>query len=261
MEQYRLSVEDLKDEDFGEFNYKNKMIVVNYYQMYKCYNDVIAPVLKRVLDETKGSVSDIDNVNVVLVGGFCNFYLVKKQVYDYFRIVENDKRLEGIIKEESQREKAIAHGAALFANEVIKLCNVAHFSIGTYAKYPDGRRFNRYAINYGQEIKTDEIYFARDDNGTPYPTTSGSIGQFLLNFTNRESMAIDMKPKEEFERKLESISCGLVIVVGFSIDADDRVSVHIYNYDMNRGKMEDKPTASVKLTTMKDMFASIVLEL
>ena len=64
---------------------------------------------------------------------------------------------------------------ALFAERVLSVCNVAQFSIGTYAIYSDGTLFNQYAINYGQEIETDKIYFAQGEDGKPCPMFAMNI--------------------------------------------------------------------------------------
>lgn len=257
--EYTFDVDGLKDEYFCELDYGAESVEINYYHLYQCYQEVISPVLKMVLDDTTKNMDNIQNFHLALVGGFCNFCLVKNQIYEYFKVSERDSRIDGMIKEEAQREKAIAHGAALFASEIITVCNIAQFSIGTYAIFPDGTRFDRYAINFGQEIEPDTVYFAEDDNGVPYPTTSGSIDMFLLNFTPHKSTAMDMRPKEEFAKLLMSVSCSLVVVIGFSMDICDKITVHVYNYDIERGMREEKPVASLTLATMKEMFESVVL--
>ena len=259
MEEYSFSPDGLREEPFCELEYNGETVVIDFHQLYVCYQQIISPVLQRVLDETTADMEDTKNLRIALVGGFCNFYLVRKQIYDYFRIAQIDERTKGMIREEAQRETAIAHGAALFAGNVLSVCNIAQFSIGTYATYPDGTRFNRFAINYGQEIEPDKVYFAVDDRGNPWPMTSGSIDKFLLNFGKRESTAIDVQPKPEFAARLQAIPCGMVVVIGFSMDAGDRITVHVYNYDIERAQRDPKPTASLQLSTLKDMFESIVL--
>ena len=51
----------------------------------------------------------------------------------------------------------------------------------------------------------------------------------------------------------------MVVVIGFSMDACDRITVHVFNYDIEHARRDPKPTASLPLSTLKDMFESIVL--
>ncbi|MBR3269395.1 MAG: Hsp70 family protein [Oscillospiraceae bacterium] len=259
MQEFSFAPDGLRDITLCGLTYDGEPVDIDLYQLYSCYQEHIHPVLQRVLDETTTDLKDPKNLRIALVGGFCNFYLVRKQIYDYFKIAQIDDRTKGMIREEAQRETAIAHGAALFADNVLSVCNIAQFSIGTYATYPDGRRFNRFAINYGQEIEPDQIYFALDDRGEPFPMTSGSIDKFLLNFGRKSSTAIDVQPKPEFAAQLQSVPCGMVVVIGFSMDACDRITVHVFNYDIEHARRDPKPTASLPLSTLKDMFESIVL--
>lgn len=259
MDEFQFSVEDMKDQLFEEIDYGSETISVTFYHLYDAYHRVIAPVLERVLKETSVDINSDEKIHISLVGGFCNFCLVQKQIYDYFSISERDERVKGMIREEAEREKAIAHGASLFASGEISVCNVANFSIGTYAVYANGERFNRYAINIGQEIEADTVYFALDDNGMPYPMTSGDIDKFLINFTRSDAHAMDMKPKPNFARRLKEIQCGYVVVIGFSLDVEEQITVHVYNYDLETGAVDEEPVDSVHLSTIKGMFGSIVL--
>ena len=260
LDEFQFSVEDMKSEIFEHIDYGSEDIPVTFYHLYDAYQKVIAPILNHVLDETSVDINIDDKIHISLVGGFCNFCLVQKQIYDYFEISERDERVKGMIREEAEREKAIAHGASLFASGAISVCNVANFSIGTYAVYPNGDRFNRYAINIGQEIEADTVYFALDDNGAPYPMTSGEIDKFLLNFTRNDEHAMNMKPKPQFAERLRKIACGYVVVIGFSLDVEEQITVHVYNYDMENECIEEKPVDSLHLSTIKGMFGSVVLK-
>ena len=259
MSEYLLSPEGLEDESFDTFDYGGEDVEINYYQLYTCYMDVINPVLEEVLTQTTEDLPDQENMHIALVGGFCNFYLVKKQIYDFFNIGTMDDRIRGMLREEADRERAIAHGAALFAERVLSVCNVAQFSIGTYAIYSDGTLFNQYAINYGQEIETDKIYFARGEDGKPCPMFAMNIDKFLLNFGRRDSKGLTLRPKPAFAEKLRAVEHGPCITIGFSLDVTDRLTVHVYNYDLDRLQADPSPVASIPLATLKDMFENTVL--
>ena len=259
MSEYLLSPEGLEDEIFDTFEYGGEDVEINYYQLYTCYMDVINPVLEDVLMQTTEDLPDQEDMHIALVGGFCNFYLVKKQIYDYFNIGTMDDRIRGMLREEADRERAIAHGAALFAQRALSVCNVAQFSIGTYAIYSDGTLFNQYAINYGQEIENDRIYFAQGEDGKPCPMFAMNIDKFLLNFGRRDSKGLTLRPKLTFAEKLRAVEHGPCITIGFSLDAMDRLTVHVYNYDLDKLQADPTPVASIPLATLKDMFENTVL--
>ena len=52
---------------------------------------------------------------IALVGGFGNFYLVKRQIADKFKLGNNDRRQENILLDRAGCERAISLGAALLA--------------------------------------------------------------------------------------------------------------------------------------------------
>lgn len=260
---YAFSRDELDNIKFAKIEYGDDKITITYGMMESCYNDEIEPVLEKVLNNTIDHKKNNKNKPyIAMVGGFCNFYLVEKQIIEHlnFSETELDECLLQTSKDESVREKAISFGTALLAADAVMLCTISEYSLGIYAKYPNGTLFDCYAINIGQEIKPYTYYFAVDENGFPFPVVAAKLDMFLLNFTNCKDDAICMKPREHYARKLSSIKCSPVVVVGFSVDSDENITVHIFNYDTIEQKIPDKPTASVQLSTFRGTFESFVLK-
>lgn len=262
MTELMLDIDGLKEEIFDGPDYGGTPIEINYYQINQTYHEVIYPTLENVLKETTEDLDweHDDTLHIALVGGFCNFYLVRKQIYDYFHIGTSSGLIRGMIRSEADREKAIAHGTALFANNVLTTCNVAQFSIGTYAEYDDGTIFNQYAINFGEEVEIDKVYFATDSSGDVCPMFASSIDKFLLNFTKNDSTRMVMHPKSVFANKLNAIHHAPIVVIGFSMDDKEKITVHVYNYNQELGEPEAHPAASIQLSTLKNMFENTILK-
>ncbi len=260
------SLSALKTEELLTFDYDDQEITITYGQLKEVYDETIAPILAKVLEETTEDIARNDQVYVSLVGGFCNYYLVRKQVTDYFNhffgwgsigAKEKIMRLR-----EDEREKAIAHGASLFADDILDVCYVAQFGIGMYSYLPNGSTYKQYAISYGQEYVPDQIYFSRDDDGEIAVMMLTKLDTFLINFDrNRDAHMPPMKPKKEFANRLNAVKCGYMVVVGFSIDARERIKVHIYEYNndpQHRGPGE-QPVASIPLKTFRESFENTVI--
>ncbi len=267
-EENQLSVSMLKDEVLTSFYYNGKEVEVNYLQLKEVYNKEIYDVLNEVLIETTADVSREDeNIHIALVGGFCNFYLVRQQIKEYFTNFFQSglfgAKEKDLISRQAEREKAIAHGASLFAADVMSVCYVAQFGIGMFTYFADGKIYERYAINFGDEYVPDKVYFSHDDDGDIAPMMLTTLDTFLVNFTkNKKSHMPPMKPIKELAKRLRTVNCGFVVVVGFSIDARERITMHIYNYnnDPEHRGPEEKPAAVIPLKTFKESFQNTVIK-
>lgn len=249
----------LREEELTTVNYGGTEISINFAQMRETYDEVIRPELKRILDDATADIDNVENMYIALVGGFCNFCLVREQIKDYFKIGEINKDVKFIDNKEQNCETAIAHGAALFADNVIEICNVAKFGIGMYVLYgTTGEVFNKYAINCGEEYQADKVYFALDDDGKIAPMLLTHLDTFLMNFKKKSNKGINMRPKAEFAAKLNKVEHDFMVAVGFSIDSDERITVHVYNYDAENMRPEKHATASIKLSTIKGSFENTV---
>lgn len=259
---YAANPEDLADENFCAIMYKGEEVEIDFGQMREAYMETIYPILNKVLDESVKDLSETKKIHVALVGGFCNFYLVREQIHDYFNLGGLNAKIKNVLQREEDREKAIAHGAALFSDNVMEVCNVAKFGIGMYIHFGDSNEiFMKYAINYGQEYIPDKIYFAKDDDGKIAPMLLVQLDNFLLNFNKNEKEGFPVHPKDEFAEKLNCVSHNPIVVVGFSIDPAEKITVHVYNYNTDSGDPGDgeKPVASIKLSTLKNSFKNTII--
>ncbi len=254
----------LEDEELIELYYKGESVIVTYKHLNDVYNEIIYGVLKDKLEKvTAGTNTYEDNFKIGIVGGFGNFYLVKKQINDMFEISSKDERTEGIIVNAEDRERAISLGAALLSDELISIRRTANFSIGIYAYRSDNVLAKHYAIKYRQDLEYNKIYYTIDAKGNdvPYFTPSGKLDKFLVNFSDNEELAFGAHPRVELADKLKNVVNNqyMMAAVGFSVDATDSVTIHVFDYDWEKMERSEKPVKSVRLSTIKTMFDVVAL--
>ncbi len=86
---------------------------------------------------------------------------------------------------------------------------------------------------------------------------------FLLNFNKNPELGFPARPKQKFAAALNKAKHDSIAVVGFSIDAAERISVHIFNYSYEAG--DDgygntiQPDAVIPLSTFKGSFDNMVI--
>lgn len=266
-EEYDQDIDGLNDEEFTTIEYKGEDIEISYGILLKTYNEVIRDVLDRKLNEMiifmkRNNIDymnkDRDDFKIALVGGFGNFYLVRQQVREKFKIVsDNDKKIVGIIKNRADCEKAISLGAALLANDIIGIRNTAPYSIGVLSYNEKGEIAYKYAIKYKQDIDYGKVYYSlgSDNNYFIIRAVNGGFNKFLVNFGYDDKTAFVALAKREFARKLSNIINNQhhTAVVGFSIDSSGVLSLHIKFYDPFENKIDNKDHI-VELTRLKDLF-------
>ena len=261
-EDYAAVPDQLGEESFTTVLFEGEEIPIDFGQMKAAYNETIYDSLQRVLDESTAELSPDAQPYIATVGGFCNFYLVREQIGNYFDMGGVNARVKTLFHKEEDREKAIAYGACLLANKVMEVCNVASFGIGMYIKYSDRDEvFMRYAINFGQEYTPDKIYFARDKWGMVAPMMLTEADTFLLNYHKNPDYGFPARPKAKFAAALNKAQHDNIVVVGFSIDAAERIKVHIFNYDFDVTSEQYgdtiPPVATIALSTFKGSFDNL----
>ncbi len=261
-EDYAAVPDQLGEESFTTVLFEGEEIPIDFGQMKAAYNETIYDSLQRVLDESTAELSPDAQPYIATVGGFCNFYLVREQIGNYFDMGGVNARVKTLFHKEEDREKAIAYGACLLSNKVMEVCNVAGFGIGMYIKYSDRDEvFMRYAINFGQEYTPDKIYFARDKWGMVAPMMLTEADTFLLNFHKNPDYGFPARPKAKFAAALNKAQHDNIVVVGFSIDAAERIKVHIFNYDFDVTSEQYgdtiPPVATIALSTFKGSFDNL----
>lgn len=257
-------IEELDEEEFTTIEYKGEDVSVSYGMLVRVYNEVIAPTFHAKLDEMLGFMKehgiDYREIKIALVGGFGNFYLVNHQVSEIFRFTSNDKCLDGIINDASDREKAVSMGGALLASGVVSIRNTAPYSIGIVGTM-DGKKCYDYGITYKQDIEFDKPYFicAREDGNPRTYFISGKLDSFVINKGENESTAIEVYLKDQLAKKLKDIADFAdnqyqTAFIGFSLDSSGIVSLHVRPYNLFERKAADKDHRIV-LDSFNNMFS------
>ena len=267
-EEYGLDyLEELNQEKFVDIEYGREEVSVSYGLLLEVYNQVIWGVFDRKMDEIMEYMDENgidymdgsrDDFKIALVGGFGNFYLVKRQIKDKFKLGHNDKRQENIIVDKAGCERAVSLGAALLAADVIGIRSTADFSIGMWAYDINKRICMNYAIRYKQEIEVNTVYYARssvDGEIFVIQAISGGFDKFLINLGSDDRLANFGLLKEKFAKKLSNVVTNQyhTAVVGFSVDPSNVVSVHVRDYDLMQGVISDEDHV-VELTKFNDLF-------
>lgn len=244
--------EEILDEDdieFNEFTFMGEEITVTYQQLYRAYRDTIEKTLNDQLVEMNEKVRERigidtcsyesgtnDDFKIALVGGFCSFYLVRKQIesiYNFDTNTENDKRIKNINSDKS--EQAIALGAGLIASGRVILQKTARYSIGLYTTDHEGRKHLKYGIRWHQMIEPEKPYYLlfsndhgdTDSNRLKYAALKNHIENFVVEFSSNEKKGFRLKLKQNMIQRLANIPDGGLWCCGFSMDQNDVISFHV----------------------------------
>lgn len=265
-EEYDQDMYELEDVMFTSLYYKGEDVDISYALLLEAYNETIRDVLDSKLEEmiTFMSANDIgwmnrecDDFKIALVGGFGNFYLVKKQIEDKFEISSIDLRVKDIIKNRSDCERAVSLGTALLSNGIIGIRNTAPYSIGVKSHdVSSGSVALIYAINYKQDIQFGQVYYPVGTDGNKFMirSLSRSFDEFIVNFGPDDKTAFVAIPKDEFAGKLKNIIKGhyCIALIGFSMDTSGILSVHIHDYDPITDSLGEEHI--IELTRLNELF-------
>ena len=257
---------------FMRFKYGRDKYVVTFARLFETYKQVIATELNDVIvnmcDIAKGSIkknpcsieSGMDNdFKIALVGGFGSFYFVRKQIESIFNFDEmNDMRTKGLT--DNENEKAISFGAALLAAGKVKLRRTAPYSLGLQTIDQQRHRHLHYAIKFHQEIVKDEICYIRwkgsditDESQNPPAAFSGlrsNISQFIVGDSPDLKKGRPMSLKAEYLEKLKNLPAQGVWRIGFSIDENYIITMHVVPTDAK----ENDRGLEYKLSNYEEMF-------
>lgn len=251
------------------------MFNITYGQLCRVYDRVIRPELQQIIENVLKRNPRINiaekNFKIGLVGGFSNFYFVRQQIWEIFRISNvNDPLVDGLLTNPEEQEKAISLGAALISSGVINLCVTSEFAIGafTYQKI-DGEfiAVPHFAIRYRQEIEYDKLYYS-------YVTVDGEDGrvrqkQLIISphgtikelIIHRDSdirhimtlvPRLDDKTANELRNAIQYQAN-----IAFSISEDGTISIHFDEVDdMGGGNFRVKSSRTVQLAKFDEMFTN-----
>ena len=264
--QYKDEAFDIDENDdlFNYIEYKGEDVPIRYSLIRKVYKEIIYDVLDKQLDimisfmkENKIPFMkrDQDMFKIALVGGFGNFYLVNKQVEEKFKwSAFSDKRREGIINDRQDREQAISLGAALLAERIVTIQHTAPYSVGLYLPTCDNHVDNsyngKYAINAGENIQIDKIYYqeisdelsseASDREPTLEKILFARVKYIIISSPSKPGYCIRATLTSEMVNTINSMSSQNLqpVNVGFSMDASEVLSIHIKPVGMEPRKIE-----------------------
>lgn len=237
-----MDSEDLEEIEFETLEFGDEEVYISYATLLEVYNDVIRDTFQEKLLEMKEFIEkrqiDVhdERFKIALVGGFGNFYLVRKQVDDVFENGILDGSMKDIIQKEEDREKAISYGAALFASGIVGIRQTAPYSIALFQIGQDGKPEIHYAFRYKEDIEYGIPYFPEDQNGRPVLVfmASGGVRELVINMGHGDETALRVPLKEEFGNKLTDLISNKyrTAVIGFSLDPSEILRIHVREYDL-----------------------------
>lgn len=268
-------IEDILNDNSEEFcgiEYEEEEVSVTYQQLFQAYRMTIEPVLdeqiRRInplveqhihMDPCDPMTGIRDDFKIALVGGYGSFYLVKKQISDIYKLDANPRLGRNMAAD--KREQAISLGAALLAEGKVKLQKTARYSIGLCTQDNTGRKHICYGIHYLQTVKTGKVYFLCYDNDPSKPRTYAypQLDCFMIGDLRKEDRnghgweyGTGMRPKPDILKRLRSLPDDGMWYIGFSMDENDIVSLHL----VPRSTMSDAKCKeiTVPLDSYRNMF-------
>ncbi len=268
--------DELLEEDpviFTYIDYDDDVIDITCQHLLKAYqqsiekilNDEITSINRRVTrhigrNPCSPESGAMDDFKIALVGGFGSFYLVKKQIAEIYNISadnKNDMRFKNIRTDQS--EQAISLGAALLASGRVNLQKTARYSIGLCTKGTDQKRHLYYGIRYHQQLEAGKPYFIcyndNPDNRVIYTNLKNNLNEFAVGFSDEFNKFTKLPLKSSILKRLEGLPVESLWYIGFSIDNNNVVSVHIVPYYRMRGRSDGMVIPLDSYANMFDMTA------
>lgn len=259
-------LEELEEKLFTHIDYRGNYIPVSYALLVEVYNQLIYPVLRDKLlymidymerSDIRYMDRNQDIFKIALVGGFGNFYLVKKQIEDKFRFSDvQDKRQKNIILIREDRERSISKGAAMLSAGVITIRNTAPFGLGFYSRDTDGSPHVDYAIGYKQDLEYGVPCYAMDgEKPARFLLTAGKLSRLVINRSLQEDQAKLVPLRQEYAGRLAALSPEpRTVSLGFSVDAVGVISLHVRDYPLDRAAPLEADT-KIELTQYNGLLA------
>lgn len=229
----------VEDEVLLTLEYDDDELCVYCKDLAECFAKINKPVLDESLSQMQAyfathgvDSSSQDTFKVLLVGGFSNFYCVEETVRRFFgsRYGLNDKRFDQVFTL-NNKSLAIAKGAALIAQKVVKVDHTCTHNIGYIAVRPDDKDHwidtDITIIKKGMKVsEAKEPIYA--PNKVQVRLKSGVFRIFLddgrENKVGRTQAALDQSVGEIFPN-MDDISNEYQI--GFSVDKNLIPTLHV----------------------------------
>lgn len=246
------NIKQILDEDpidFITLEYEDEEVQVTYQHLFRAYQEIIEGVLSKEISKINDLVKNHigadpcdpaagvrNDFKIAMVGGFCNYYLVRKQIAQIYHLDANsaiDLRVKNVSAD--KQEQSISLGAALLAAGKVVLQKTARFSIGIYTSGSDGRARLFYGIKYHQIVETGKPYFLCFNESKPDETSNrvtygalyGNIKSFAIEFSDRRNYGGLMNLKPDMLKRLQCLPEVGFWNLGFSMDESDVISFHI----------------------------------
>ena len=264
---YRLQPEKFgKDQrEFTFAPYKGKKVIITYAMLYQVFESVIKPVLNKNLAELKQKLDklhldprrDMEKIKIAVVGGFGQFPLVQKAVWDFFGYSGNDMDIAH--GAEGGKQDAISFGAALIAAGEVTVSTYSRYSIGLRVTI-QGKEYGQLAIKCRDHVDYDKMYPVGgawqgvNYGGSTNPEDDPWV--FAINDSDENfSTAYKMIPRPEICYKLQSdITPGYRYAFGFSMDESEIYTLHIVPWDPNAKKPIFERGYPFRLGNFNDIF-------
>lgn len=263
---YRFQPDKFESDEsvFVTCGYRGKKIPITYGLLCRVFNSLIKPVLNENLAELKEKLDklhldplrDMDKLRIAVVGGFGQFPLVQKAVWDFFGYTGN--AMDITHGAAGGKQDAISFGAALIAANEITVSNRSRYSIGMYLSV-DGKDSFEFAIRCRKEVKYGKVYPVGSDwesiryGGTSKPDEVPWIFAISDSSENFDD-AYKMTPRQEILDMLqEKIDPGRY-VFGFSMDESEIYTLHIYPVDLLTQRHDPSRGEILRLGNFNDIF-------
>lgn len=237
---------------------------VTYGMIARAFNEKIRPVLDekldviiKYMDEKKIAHGvDADNFKVQMIGGFCNFYLVEKEITQKLGRAarKRDKRYKDELTSSDERTMAVAYGASLLANEQTDYGFVSQYSLGIPVRYQNKPDII-WAIKRGMDLITDKVYLFKLKGGNAAPLSADGIAKVIYEGSYKQEEIL-IAPKYAGLLRINQDD-DTSYFVGMSQDRSRIISFHLWeilDVDAMSGKLaevEDMIAASKKIKWLK----------
>ena len=243
------SLDVLDNKALDRFEYEGEVIKVTYGTMARVYRDVIADTFESQLryimqymdrENIVYRSGNSDTFQLALVGGFGNFYLVREHLERIMSVGAYGEIIVGA----NECEKAIAHGTALYANDIVGHKYTLPYSFGIRLQDPQGQNVDCYAFHYREEIEPNKICFVKY-KGQPVPIKNryNVFNKFIIK-EDRDDSNVEpdvVRLYDEYVEKLRGVSNNsdafggsTRLFMAFSMDENDRLTIYVYECERQK---------------------------
>lgn len=292
-QRYALGMRRMKNDQevFTYAPYRKTRIDITYSMLYTVFEELIQPKLEKCLGEIKDVLvkggSDLNdsgsNIKLAIVGGFGQFPLVQKAVWEFFRC--SDTAMDITLDARGGGQDAISFGAALIAAGKVQVKITSKYSMGLM-RTRKGKETFRYALRCGQGVDCSEIYpvcsnedaqrgiktwdsviYTGSDDSENNPWIF-AVNNDPQNFEEAVLLVPQPHKRRELDEKLRN-AAGLYraemkkqgypyvnnnYFFGISMNESDIYYLHVFPTHPGTGKRDEKPIVTVSLGDFPALF-------